>query len=140
MAGPTLAMLEREKAFQVKKMPSEGMSLAEQRERRQGRQGRACLWGKLPGKRRNPTSQESSPGQMKGARRGTGTRSGGTTSAGQGGARGPTSRGPHGARMGGAVRQQVCVTCGARMRRLELARVLGQCRAAPRRRETSLRL
>lgn len=73
MAGPTLAMLEREKAFQVKKMPSEGMSLAERRERRQGRQGRACLWGKLPGKRRNPTSQESSPGQMKGARRSTGT-------------------------------------------------------------------
>lgn len=95
MAGPTLAMLEREKAFQVKKMPSEGMSLAEQRERRQGRQGRACLWGKLPGKRRNPTSQESSPGQMKGARRGTGTPSARKASAGQGGARGAPLPGVH---------------------------------------------
>lgn len=89
MAGPTLAMLEREKAFQVKKMPSEGMSLAERRERRQGKQGRACLWGKLPGKRRNPTSQESSPGQMKGARRGTGHPQRRNDVRGSGGREGP---------------------------------------------------
>lgn len=89
---------------------------------------------------REPSISGESPGQRKEARRGTGTPSGGKVSAGQRGARDLTCRGPHGARMGGAVRQQVCVTCGARMGRLELARVLGQRREAPRRRETSLGL
>lgn len=40
-------------------------------------------------------------------------------------------RGPHGSRMGGAVRQQVCDTCQARLRRLQVAWVLGQRREVP---------
>lgn len=66
MGGPTSATLEREKALQVKEMPSEGRNLAEQRERHRARRGRACLPGKVPGRRRTRTHQASSPSQGNG--------------------------------------------------------------------------
>ena len=57
--------LEREKTLQVKEMPSEGRNLAEQRESHRARRGRACLPGKVPGRRRTRTHQASSPSQRK---------------------------------------------------------------------------
>ena len=107
-------------------MPAEGMSLAEQSG------WKACQWSKGPGRRRNGTGQlqESSPGQTRGGRDGSPCR-GKASAAGQRGTRGRACWGPHRTRMGGAVRQQVCVTYRARLGRLGLAWVLGQRREAP---------
>ena len=81
--------------------------------------------------KKDPDTSGEFPKPKEAGGRGTGTPGRGKASAGQRGRRGRACRGPP-ARMGGAMRQQVCVTWGARLGRLELAWVLGQLRGTPR--------